>query len=124
MTGAWSGMAGVLTSARGIVAAGKAVTGPIISLTNTQPYARPIETGIRSGRPWRKAGGAFMYKRGIDATRPMIGPALTQAIPQGAAGVQRAKAYLNNKAAVNVQQYTPVRSGALRAGVQPVSRPG
>jgi hypothetical protein len=116
----------------GAVQAGaKAASGPIIVLTNKEPYASPIETGRfksgpRAGQVARKAGGAFMYKRGIDEVRPQIGPALAKAIVSGggAAAVQAAEKDLNDKAVEAVQKNTPVRSGNLRAGVMPSGRPG
>jgi hypothetical protein len=124
-----SGMAAMRTHLAGVVAAGKAVSGPIISLTNKEAYAGPIErgkflSGPRAGRVARKAGGAFMYREGIRAMQPKIGPALLAAIPKGAAGVMSAKKKLNDDAVVEVQARTPVRSGKLRAGVQPSTRSG
>jgi hypothetical protein len=116
----------------GAVAAGaKAASGPIISLTNKEPYAPPIETGRfksgpRAGQVARQAGGAFMYKRGIDEVHPQIGPAIAKAIISGggAPAVQKAEKDLNDKAVEAVRKNTPVRSGNLRTGVVPSGRPG
>jgi hypothetical protein len=127
-TGSWSGMTVMRAHLGGIIAAGKAVAGPIISLTNKEPYAGPIERGFflsgrRAGKVARAAGGAFMYREGIRAMGPRIGPKILAAIPRGAAGVMGAKKQLNDEAAVEVQNRTPKRSGKLRAGVQPSTRP-
>jgi hypothetical protein len=119
-----SGMAAMRSHLAGVVAAGKAISGPIISLTSPLPYARFIETG-RSSRPQvRRAGPARMFELGITAVRPQIGPALLKAIPGGAGAVQAAKRSLNQRAVEEVQKRTPVRSGALRASVRPSGRPG
>jgi hypothetical protein len=120
-----TGMPAMLQAVRGIAAAGKAVSGPIISLSSPLPYAGPVERGrTASGRWVRRAGPAHMFAEGIAAMRPRIGPALLAAIPGGAPAVQAAKRSLNQQAIEEVRRRTPVRSGALRASVQPSGRPG
>jgi hypothetical protein len=119
-----TGMAAMRAHLAGVVAAGKAVSGPIISLSSSLPYAGPVERGrTASGRWVRRAGPARMFELGIAAVRPQIGPALLKAIPGGAAAVQAAKRSLNQRAVEEVQKRTPVRSGALRASVRPSERP-
>lgn len=123
-----TGLAQMKAAVTGMVAAGKAFAGPIITLRNVEPYARPIETGFfktgpRAGQVARKAGGAFMYREGIRAVQPRIGLTIVAAIPQGAAGVQAAKKKLNDDAVNEVRSRTPVVSGALQRGVEPLERP-
>lgn len=109
----------------GVIAGAKAaVSKPLISLTNKEPYAGAINrgtfvTGPRAGQSSRKAGPARMYEQGIDDVRPQIGPTMAKAIPGGAAAVEKARIDLNKKAVEAVRPHTPVRSGDLRAGVEP-----
>jgi hypothetical protein len=107
-----------------IVTAAARLNGPIISLSSNLPYAYGIETGRhRRGRLARAAGGAFMFREGINAVRPRIGPALAKSVLGGPAAVDRAKSDLNRQAVEEVRRRTPVRSGALRASVRPSGRP-
>lgn len=105
-----------------VAAAALRTQGPIISLSSDAPYARFIEEG-RSSRQVRRAGPARMFRDGIAAMRPRIGPALGPAILKGPAAVDRAKADLNRQAVEEVRRRTPVRTGALRASVRESRRP-
>jgi hypothetical protein len=117
-----SGFPQARTLLRGVAAAGRALSGPLVSLSSNKPYARYIETGT-SSRARRRAGPARMFELGIAAVRPQIGPTIARAIPGGAAAVETAKRQLNDRAVAEVRARTPVVSGALRASVQPSERP-
>lgn len=119
-----SGVERVRTLLGGVAAAGKAASGPIISLSSRKPYARYIEEGVRGDGRRRRAGPARMFADGIAAVRPKIGPTLGKAILGGPTGVAKAKADLNRQAVEEVRKRTPVRSGALRASVSAAERPG
>lgn len=100
-----------------VAAAALRTQGPIISLSSDTPYARFVEEGARGRTPRR------MFRDGINAMRPRIGPALGPAILKGPAAVDRAKADLNRQAVEEVRKRTPVRTGRLRASVRPSGRP-
>jgi hypothetical protein len=108
----------------GSIAAGAVrAQGPIISLSSSAPYAYGIETGRhRGGRLARRAGGAFMFRDGINAMRPRVGPVLGSAILKGPGAVISAKRQLQQQAIEEVRKRAPVRSGRLRASVRESGR--
>jgi hypothetical protein len=118
-----TGMVQCLSAVRAIGEAGKAVNGPIASWGSRSPYAGVIETGMRGGRMWRRAGPARMFQKGVAETLPQVGPIMLPAILKGAASVGQAKRRVRDLGIANIQKYTPVRSGALRASVQELTRP-
>jgi hypothetical protein len=76
-------------------------------------YARVIETGIRRGRPWRRAGPARMLGRALNEELPSIRRDVTAAVRQGQPirpVLLRSGFNIQRKA----QQYTPVVTGTLR----------
>jgi hypothetical protein len=103
--------------------AGRAVSGPFANWGSRLPYASVIETGMRYGRPWRKAGPALMFQRGVAETLPQIPAIVGPAIEKGAASVGQAKRKVRDLGIANIRKYTPVRSGALRDSVQELTRP-
>lgn len=112
-----------LNAVKALGEAGKAVTGPIATWGSTLPYANVIETGRRYGRPWRKAGPALMFQRGIAQTLPAVPGIMLPAIPKGAGSVGQAKRKVRDLGIKNIQALTPVRSGRLRASVRELTRP-
>lgn len=102
---------------------GKAVAGPIATFGSRLPYAQVIETGMRHGRMWRKAGPALMFARGIAETLPQVPAIMGPAIEKGAASVGQAKRKVRDLGIANIRKLTPVKTGALRASVQEMSRP-
>lgn len=102
------------------------VNGPIASIGTTGPpgKAGAIETGIRYGKPWRRAGPAHMFKKGIAETMPEVPQLMLPAIAKSLPAVSQAKGAIRKKAIDNVRKYTPVRSGALRTSISELSRPG
>lgn len=119
-----TGMVQCLTAVRLIGEGGRAVNGPLATFGSRLPYAMVINTGMRYGRPWRKAGPALFFEKGIADTVPMVGPLLTVSIPLGNASVGQAKRKIRDAGIAAIQRYTPVRSGALRASISELSRPG
>jgi hypothetical protein len=113
-----TGMGRVKSLLGNVAAAAVRVNGPIISLTSDAPYARFVEEGAR-GRPPRR-----MFRDGINAVRPKIGPTLGPAILRGVAAVDAAKRQLQAQAVEEVRRRTPVRTGRLRASVHASGRPG
>jgi hypothetical protein len=116
------GYAQAVDAARLVGEAAKALTGSIAVFGSLKPYARPVETGERRGRPWRRAGPALMFQRGIAATEPMVAPLIMEAIPKGAGSVGQAKRKIRDAGIANIQANTPVVSGALRADIQEFNR--
>jgi hypothetical protein len=112
-----------LTALRALGEAGRAVNGPIATWGSTLPYAQVIETGRRYGRPWRKAGPALMFQRGIAATLPAVPGIMLPSIEKGAASVGQAKRKVRDLGIENIRKLTPVRSGRLRASVRELTRP-
>jgi hypothetical protein len=107
-------------------AAAASVNGPVASIGSTGPpgKAGAIETGIRYGRPWRRAGPAHMFKNGIAETMADVPTLLLPAIAKSVQAVSQAKGAIRKRAIDNVRKRTPVRSGALRTSISEMSRPG
>ena len=104
-------------------AAGKAVNGPLASWSSTAAYARVIETGMRGGRMWRRAGPALMFQKGVAEAAAQAPALLLAAIPKGAASVGQAKAKIRTLGLERIRALTPVRTGNLRDSVRVVERP-
>lgn len=113
----------ILNAIKALGEAGRAVNGPIATWGSTLPYAGVIETGMRGGRMWRRAGPALMFHRGIAATLPQVPAIMLPAIPKGAGSVGQAKRKVRDLGIKNIQDLTPVRSGRLRASVRQLTRP-
>lgn len=119
-----TGFVQALSAVKAIGEAGRAVSGPLVTLGSRLAYARPIETGIRRGRMWRRAGPAQMFARGMAETAQAAPSILGPAILRGPAAVGAAKRKLRDLAVGRVRAYTPVRSGRLRDSVSELNRPG
>lgn len=113
-----------LTAVKAIGEAGRAVTGPLATFGSRLVYARPIETGIRAGRMWRKAGPAQMFAKGVADAAAAAPGILGPAILKGPAAVGAAKRKLRDLGIERIRAYTPVRSGKLRDSVSELNRPG
>jgi hypothetical protein len=118
-----TGFVQALGAVRALGEAGKAVSGPFANWGSRLAYAGVIETGMRYGRPWRKAGPALMFQRGVSETLPQIPAIVLPAIPKGAASVGQAKRKVRDLGIANIRKYTPVVSGALRDSVRDLTRP-
>lgn len=98
---------------RGLSATLADVNRTVVLVGSPLKYARPIETGMRRGRPWRRAGPARMMGRALDEELPNIRRDVTAALREG----QPIRPVLL-KAGYDVQRatqrYTPVRTGTLR----------
>jgi len=119
-----TGFVQALTAVQAIGAAGKAVHGPLATFGSTAVYAGVIETGVRGGRMWRRAGPALMFKKGVSEAAAAAPAILGPAILKGAAAVGQAKARIRTLGVERIRAYTPVRSGKLRASVRELNRPG
>lgn len=119
-----TGFVEALSAVRAIGEAGKAVNGPLATFGSRLPYAGVIETGMRGGMMWRRAGPAGMFKRGVqeaaDAAPAILGPAILK----GPAAVGQAKRKIRDIGLDRIRALTPVRSGKLRASVSELNRPG
>jgi len=83
------------------------------------PYAAGIETGRRrNGRVARRAGGAWMFRRGSQEALRGFDQELAQALPKGRTGVTQAYLSRGRRVVDAVRRLTPVRSGRLRGSVQ------
>lgn len=87
-------------------------------------YAFGIETGFkRSGALARRAGGAFMFERGIAQAGPRLGVWVADGIPYGVQGVNAAiRRWGSLVARPAIRGFTPVLTGALRESVRVVPR--
>jgi hypothetical protein len=119
-----SGVVQALSAVKAVGEAGKQVNGPLVTLGSRLPYARPIETGMRGGRMWRRAGPALMLQRGLADAAAAAPSILGPAIVRGPAAVGAAKRKLRDLALERTRAYTPVRSGKLRDSVSELNRPG
>jgi hypothetical protein len=109
VTGYFSGLATSLkTAGRTIVLVGSPLK-----------YTRPIETGMRNGRMWRRAGPARMLGRALDEELPRIRRDVTEAIRDGKPirPVLLAAGYRVQRGA---QGHTPVRTGSLRRSMHTI----
>lgn len=119
-----TGYVKALSTVRVIGKAGEAVNGPLATFGSRLVYAPIIETGMRGGRMWRRAGPARMFERGVaDAAKAAPG-ILGPAIVKGPAAVGQAKRKLRDYGLARIRALTPVRSGRLRASVSELNRPG
>lgn len=81
-------------------------------------YARGIETGRqRDGTVARKAGGAFMFKKGIEKLKAFIKAGLPAAVIAGPTAVEALARSASTQLVSFVQEETPVVSGDLRKSV-------
>lgn len=87
-----------------------------LGLGNPQTtYFGPVETGERGGRPWRRAGGAWMAREGTRDTERQIPGIIAAEIARGGRGAgKRAEDAIRRVWLTAVQRRTPVRSGRLR----------
>lgn len=113
-----------VSALRALGEAGKAITGPFLNFGSRSPYAGVIETGMRKGRMWRKAGPALMFQKGVSETLPQVPIIVGPSLAKGAASVGQAKRKIRDLGIANIRKYTPVRSGALRDSVTELTRPG
>jgi hypothetical protein len=113
-----------LSAVRAIGEAGKSVNGPLAVWGSRSAYARFIETG-RSAKPQvRRAGPARMFEQGVADAQQLARQILPGAIVRGPAAVGAAKRRIRDYGLDRIRKYTPVRSGALRASVSELNRPG
>jgi hypothetical protein len=117
------GFVKAITAVQAIGEAGKAVQGSLATFGSLLPYASFIETG-RSNKPQvRRAGPARMFARGgAEAVRFAV-TVLPAAIVKGPRSVGQAKRKVRDFGTARIRQYTPVRSGRLRASVHALERP-
>lgn len=81
-------------------------------------YARGIETGVKkSGQVARKAGGAWMFKKGIEQIKAIIRAGLGPAAIAGPAAVQALATSASAQLVTFVQEETPEVSGDLRRSI-------
>lgn len=81
-------------------------------------YARGIETGVRrNGQVARRAGGAWMFKKGIEKLKAYIKAELPAAVMAGPSAVQALARSASTQLVGFVQEETPVVSGDLRKSV-------
>lgn len=93
----------------------------IVLVGSPQKYARPIETGIRKGVRWRRAGPARMLGRALDDELPSIRQDVRAAVDKGnpiGPVLLKAGYRVQRKA----QGYTPVITGTLRRSMHTVQR--
>ena len=119
-----TGLVQQLSAVRAIGEAGKAVQGPLATFGSRLSYAPVIETGMRGGRMWRRAGPARMFERGVAEAAAQAPAILGPAIPKGPAAVGQAKRKLRDIGLERIRALTPVRSGRLRSSVSELNRPG
>lgn len=97
-------------------AGARALEATTVVAGSPEAYAPGIETGrTRAGRVARRAGGAFMLAGGVQTVLPTIGPALLEALPQGADPTRRAMLGRGVAIAEAARPRTPVKTGNLRA---------
>lgn len=118
-----TGFVQAVGAVRALGEAGRAISGPFANWGSRSPYAGVIETGQRYGRPWRKAGPALMFQKGVAETLPQVPSIVLPSIEKGAASVGQAKRKVRDLGIANIRKYTPVRTGALRDSVQDLTRP-
>lgn len=113
-----SGLTEALTKIRQISASGTTWGSTRIVGGAGAVYAYGIETGFRkSGALARRAGGAYMFKKGIEQIKPLVRTAITAAIPEGPGAIAAAASQLAVRLQNAVQAGTPVVSGNLRQSV-------
>jgi hypothetical protein len=93
--------------------------GATLSVTSDLPYAYGIETGYhRSGGLARARGGAWMFRNGVNRGLRGIEQEVASALGEGEQAVVRAYLAKGRRVVSEVQQGTPVRTGALRRSVR------
>lgn len=117
-----TGMAKALSATQVYGAGAKAAHGPIAAWTSNKPYAGFIETG-RSSRQVRRAGPARMFAQGVAETATQVPAIMGPAVIKGPAAVGGARRQIQNLGVTNIRKRTPVKTGALRDSIEPVSRP-
>jgi hypothetical protein len=117
------GMAQALTAVKLLGDGAKEASGPIAAWSSPLVYAPIIETGMRGGRMWRRAGPARMFERGLAETAAAVPGILGPAIIKGPSAVGGARRSIQTLGETNIRKFTPVRTGALRSSVTAVSRP-
>lgn len=107
------GLDGVLGYFRGLTTAVQSANQVVVLVGSPLKYARPIETGMRRGRMWRRAGPARMLGRALDEELPRIEHDVRAALNEGkpVAPVLLAGGY---RVQARTQRYTPVVKGTLR----------
>jgi hypothetical protein len=119
-----TGFVEALSAVRAIGEAGKAVSGPLATFGSRLVYAPVIETGMRGGRMWRRAGPALMFQRGVREAAVAAPAILGPAILRGPGAIGAAKRRIRDIGLEKIRALTPVRSGRLRASVSELNRPG
>lgn len=119
-----TGYVETVSALRALGDAGRSVQGPFLNFGSRKPYAWNIETGMRLGRAWRRAGPALMFQRGVSDLMPQLAGIFGPALARGAASIGQAKRRGRDLGISLIQKYTPVRFGALRDSVQELTRPG
>lgn len=101
-------------------AAAHAVGATRLQFSSSLPYVYGIETGRRrSGRLARRAGGAWMFQRGLARSQDQLASMVADGLPYGPGGINAAvQRWGRNVALPAIRSYTPVRTGALRASVR------
>jgi hypothetical protein len=94
--------------------------GRMSGLGSNLPYAWNIETGLRYGRPWRKAGPARYMAAGLATIRQDMPDEIVGALPQGAGATNLAFGRVLRRGQQRAQGVVPVRSGALRNSIRVV----
>lgn len=107
------GLDGVLGYFRGLTTAVQSANQVVVLVGSPLKYARPIETGMRRGRMWRRAGPARMLGRALDEELPNIRRDVTRALERGQP-VRDVLLSAGYKVQRRAQTYTPVRTGTLR----------
>jgi hypothetical protein len=118
------GFVETLGKVRALGDAAQQVNGPLATFGSRLPYARFIEEG-RSNKPQvRRAGPARMFQRGVAEAAAQAPAIIGPAIIRGPAAVGQAKRRIRDIGLERIRALTPVRSGALRASVSELNRPG
>lgn len=113
-----TGMAQALTAVKMLEDGARAAAGPIAAWTSPLRYAGPVEYVWRKG-----SGGARMFAKGVQETAAAAPGIMGPALVKGPSAVGGARRSIQALGVSNIQRYTPVRTGALRASVRAVSRP-
>jgi hypothetical protein len=107
------GLSQVLEFFRGLAGRLQTADGTVVLVGSPLVYARPVETGMRKGRPWRRAGPARMLQRGLEEELPQIRQDVRQALNRGE-DVRPVLLSAGYRVQRRTQSYTPVRTGTLR----------
>ena len=93
-----------------------------IGVISDLPYTGVIETGVRAGRPWRRAGPARMFQRGLAEVLPGVPGRMLRTIPKGATAAEAEKKGVREDLVEAIRKYTPRRGGQLQRSIR--IRPG